>query len=253
MKNKLVTTTIASALLAASASVASAATIAVGATGAVFTGTLGTTHTLSGFTVAEGSDRKLVVTIGFEVGSSGTLSGITWNGTQSFVPAVVPGGTRKTTIWYLDAPEVATGNIVATFLGDARSRMGVVSLTNAAAGGPVVSNFTGAGNATISLTTTAPDTLVFGGITQQNGFGNPGNPSGFTQIYIGDSGSSNSVSGYINESTAGTKDYTWTTGTATGNDIGSIAVAGFVAVPEPSSAALLLGGIGVLAFARRRK
>jgi hypothetical protein len=249
MKNKLVTINIAFVLLAASASVSSAATIVVGASASAFTSTAALTHTISGFNVAEGSDRKLVVTIGFE--SAAQISGITWNGTQSFLPAVVPGGGRQTQIWYLDSPTVGTGNIVATFTFSARSRMGVVSLTNAAAGGPVVSNSTGTSTASISLTTTAPDTLVFGGITQNNGFGNPGNPSGFTEIYSGgDSGSSNSVSGYINEAAAGTKNYTWTT-TAPSGDIGSIAVAGFVAVPEPSSA--LLGAFGALALLRRRR
>lgn len=248
MKTKLFTINIAFALLAASASVSYAATIVVGNSAAAFTSTATLTHTLSGFTVANGSDRKLVVTIGFE--SGGQVSGITWNGTQSFLPAVVPGGGRQTQIWYLDTPSVGTGNIVATFTFTARSRMGVVSLTNAAAGGPVVSAFSGSNTASISLATTAADTLVFGGITQNNGFGTPGNPAGFTQIYSGDSGSSNSVSGYINEATAGTKNYTWTT-TAPSNDIGSIAVAGFVAVPEPSSA--LLGAIAALALLRRRR
>lgn len=236
------------------ASPAFAASIIPGATAANFDNDTGTSvNTISGFTVAAGSNRKLVVTIGYETAS--TLSTLTWNGgSQSFMLAVDPGNLRQTQIWYLDNPVATTGDIVATFSANARSLMGVVSLTNAATGGPVVSNSIGSSSATIGLTTTQADTFVVGGFTIQNGQGIPTNPAGFTDIYDGAgnaSGSSNSIAGFMNEAVAGAKSYTFGAGTATGGDIGGIAVAGFVAVPEPSVG--LLGLAGAVLLLRRRR
>lgn len=249
MKNKLFKSTLArplavAAIIACTAT-ASHAAIMVVATDSLYFGNSISTNTLPNFTVAAGNDRKLVVSIGYE---SAAPTSITY-GMQTFTPAVVVGNTRTTQIYYLDAPNVGTADIVVTFPNAAGSRIGVLSLTGAATLGPVVSNTSNNGSATISLTTTAADTFVVGGLTVNSGA--LGSPSAFTNLYNGNSRSSTSDAGYVNEAVAGLKTYTWTT-TETGTGIGGIAVAGFAAVPEPTSAALL-GSFGGLALLRRRR
>lgn len=180
-------------------------------------------NTISGFTVVAGSGRKLVLSVNYE--SATVLSTVTYGG-QSFIKAVDNAATRAVQIWYLDDPAVGTADIVATFSGNARSLMGVVSLQNAAAGGPVVSNKTAVSSArSITLTTPAPNTFVIGCYTENNT--GPITGPFVNSLYNGNSGSSWSDAGYQNEASAGQKTYTW----SALDPSAAIAVAGFAAIP----------------------
>ena len=180
------------------------------------------TNTISGFTVAAGTDRKLVLAASWESGN--TSISATWNGTETFSTAVNSALGRNSAILYLDNPTPGTGNIVVTYGANARSRVGVVSLTGAADSFDVTSTAVGLSG---SLTTTAPDTFVTGVYTS-NGAGTITSPFS-NSIHNGDSGSSHGQAGYQNEPTAGLKNYAWTdTGASANNN----ALAGFVPVNE---------------------
>ena len=238
------------ASLVAVASPAFASSVIVGASDSNRDGDTATAiNTISGFTVVAGSNQKLVVAISYETASN--LSTLTWNGgSQNFTLAVDPGTTRETQIWYLDDPAATTGDIVATFDGNARSRMGVLSLTNAAAGGPVVSNSIASGATSLDLTTPAPDTFVLGAYVA-NGIANLVQDPFSSSLYNSDSGSSWGIAGYQNEAAAGLKTYAWSN--APNADIpASISLVGFAAaVPEPSVS--LLGLSAALLLLRRRR
>lgn len=192
-------------------------------------------NTISNFTVATGRNCKLVLFVNYESGS--TVRSITY-GSQSFIAAVNNNSGRAAQIWYLDAPVTGTADVVVTFTGNTRSCIGVMSLQNAAAGGPVVSNSV-AGNAhSINVTTTEVNTFVIGSYVE-NGSG-PITASPFANnLYNGNSGSSFSDTGYQTEETAGLKTYTWT-GTDAG--AGGIAVAGFAPLKSRLSLIILTSG-----------
>ena len=119
--------------------------------------------------------------------------------------------------------------MVATFAGDAASRMGVIGLRNAAPGGPVVSNATGGGGTTsLDLTTAVPDTFVVGSYIENGGDSGFADPFA-TTLYRGNSGSSTGIAGYQNEALAGTKTYAYTGG----DGDGGIALAGFAPFINP--------------------
>ena len=109
-------------------------------------------HTISSFETVDAENRKLVVVTARESGGS-DVTGITY-GSQSFTQAVAPIGFRKTDIWYLDAPDVGTQDIVVTYSSNTKARTAVMSLQNAVAGAPAHSD---AVQSTVSydLTTTA--------------------------------------------------------------------------------------------------
>jgi len=221
----------------------------------------GATNTISNFVVVEGSHRKLVLTINAE--TEALLTGITF-GAQPFTKAVDTRTSRLSQIWYLDDATIGTSDIVATFSANARSLMGVVSLTGVTAGGPsafakdtLFRDDDDATKASIDLTTTEANTFVIGGYTQQNGGSNPINPSAMTELYRNDSGSSNSVAGYQIQTISGLSTYTWEAPSSfdlTTNN--GVAIASFTAVPvpEPGSYALLAGVAGLcFAMLRRRR
>ena len=188
-----------------------------------FDGDSGTaTNTIPGFTVAAGDNRKLVLSINSE--TEATINSIEYGTGEFFQMAVDNGTNRLCQIWFLDDPSVSTEDIVITWSGNCRSRAGVLSLQNAAPGPPVVSNSAGGSVTSIGLTTTEADTFVVGCYNQNNGSGNPTGPGAFTNLYNGDSGSSNSDAGYVSEAVAEPKTYEWTTTTD-----GGAAVAGFLA------------------------
>lgn len=206
-------------------------------------------NTISNFEVLAGNNRKLVVTVCSETVTS--LTGITFGG-QSFTKAVDTGTSRLSQIWYLDDATVGTADIVATFDGNSRSLMGVISLAGMAAGGPSVSktdlNFidTDPMKASVDITTTAASTIVIGAFNQNSGNNHPLNPSSMAEIFRGDSGSSNSASGYEIKTIAGQSTYTWEAQVGFQiHPMNGVAIAGFDAIPEPSSYALFIGFIGL--------
>jgi hypothetical protein len=69
------------------------------------------------FTVSSGTDRKLVVAISSKKdGGGGAPSGVTWNGTAlAKIDDFTNTSDNNTSIWYLDAPESGTHNIVITY------------------------------------------------------------------------------------------------------------------------------------------
>jgi len=95
----------------------------------------GTTITNSAFTVANNSNRVLVVSAARFDGSGGNISGITWNGTEDFVSpaaAVEDDGTSRSEIWYLINPSVGTHDVVTTWNATTANRgAGVYSFYNA--------------------------------------------------------------------------------------------------------------------------
>ena len=213
------------------------------------------TNTISDFEVVAGSNRKLVLTINSE--TSASLTGITF-GDQSFTKAVDTGTSRLSQIWYLDGATIGTANIVATFSAVARSYMGVVSLTGAAEGGPSASasghDFidTDTTKASIELSTTEANTFVIGAYTQNNGSGFiPTNPISMTDLYRGNSGSSESAAGYQIQTIAGPSTYTWEASAL--NTQNGVAIASFSSIPEPGTYALLAGLTGLSFVMLRRR
>ena len=92
---------------------ASTGFVAVTASAQAYQSASSLTNTLTGFTVASGSNRKLVLTASWENSNPGISA--TWNGTQNFTVAVNSANGRNSAILYLDDPTPGTGNIVVTF------------------------------------------------------------------------------------------------------------------------------------------
>jgi methionine-rich copper-binding protein CopC len=174
------------------------------------------TNTLAGFTVASGSNRKLVLTASWE-NSNGDISA-TWNGTQNFTVAVKRGGGRNSALLYLDNPTPGTGDIVVTFGASVRSRIGVASLVGAAGGVAATSNAVGI---TGSLATSVGNSWVIGVYTSNGNAANvlPTISGPFaTTLYNGNSGSSAGNAGYQTEEAAGLFAYTWTVSEPVGDN-----------------------------------
>lgn len=179
-----------------------------------------TTHTISDFTVSAGQNRKLVVTVNSE--TAGDISGVTYAG-QAFTKVVDTGSTRVADIWYLDAPPVGTADVLISFTGNDSSLSGVVSLKNAAPGGPVASKVLFGDS--VSLTLPEANTFVIGCFTENGGAPIVGPFA--NELYMGNSGSSVSQAGYQNEPEAGEKTYTWQ-----GNNQGpGLSIAAFAVAP----------------------
>jgi hypothetical protein len=161
------------------------------------------TNTISNFTVADGTNRKLVLTASWENGNPGLSA--TWNGTQNFTVAVSSAAGRNAAILYLDDPTPGTGNIVVTFPVASRSRVGVLSLAGAARGVARTSTSSGVSG---SLIAPVNESFVTGVYTSNNAPTITG-PFAST-LYNGDSGSSAGNAGYQIVPTAGSANYTWT-------------------------------------------
>jgi methionine-rich copper-binding protein CopC len=180
------------------------------------------TNTIAGFTVASGSDRKLVLAASWENGDTSIAA--TWNGTENFTVAVNSALGRNSAILYLDDPTPGTGDIVVTFGANTGSRVGVVSLEGAADGVAVTSISTGI---TGSLVVPVNGSFVVGAYTSNTTptFVDP--PPFTTTLYTGSSGSSVGNAGYQIEPSAGLQTYTWT---STGGSSDNNALAAFVPV-----------------------
>jgi methionine-rich copper-binding protein CopC len=189
-----------------------------------FQSTNSPTHTLAGFTVAPGSNRKLVLTASWE-STNGDISA-TWNGTQNFSLAVKRGGGRNSAILYLDNPTPGTGNVVVTFGSSVSSRIGVASLIGAAGGVAATSS---AGGRSGSLTTPVDNSWVLGVYTSNNLPTISGPFS--TTLHNGNSGSSAGNAGYQTELSAGLFNYAWTVSTPAGDNNALAAFAPASAAP----------------------
>ncbi|MEA2067889.1 MAG: hypothetical protein U9P12_01700 [Verrucomicrobiota bacterium] len=153
---------------------------------------------------ATGPETKLVVAASWESGT-GTITNITY-GSQTFTEAVSRTTGRHASIWYLDDPVLGTGDVAVQFSDSTASRVGVLSLRNAAPGDPDQTAST-AFSTTISLATAVEDSLMVGVYTEN---GTSVLSSDFSNtLYSGSSGSSVGDAGYQMEAVAGAKAYTW--------------------------------------------
>jgi len=193
--------------------------------------TAATTHTLSFETISD-DNGKLVVTIGSE--TSATLDSVTYGGV-ALTQAASTGTSRLAAVYYLDDPAAGTADLVVTFSGDARTRIGAVSLGNAADGVSVTADADAVNDVSLSvdLTTIKKDTLVIAAYTQ-NGGGLTTEPySAGERISYGDSGSSFTSTGYVQVPTiSGPTTYTWTISVAQSCDA---VLVGFASAGEIAS------------------
>lgn len=188
------------------------------------------TNTITNFTPVVGENCKLLVAASWESEVSG-IESVSYAGEQ-FSEAISIDSGRQSSIWYLDldAQSPSSGDVVVTFNASTDSRVGVLSLDNAAPGAPneIVS---GSSVATLTLTAASYNSLSFGVYTE-NGNGTLSSDFAST-LYSGDSGSSVGNAGYQVESVAGTHSYNWSQGNAANScAIVNISPAPF-SVPEP--------------------
>jgi hypothetical protein len=170
------------------------------------------TNTLSGFTVASGSNRKLVLAASWESSNPGISA--TWNGTQNFTVAVNSANGRNSAVLYLDDPTPGTGNIVVTFpvtLPNG-SRVGALSLVGAARG---VARTSASSGVSGGLALPVDESFV-AGVYTCNGSPTISGPFSST-LYNGDSGSCAGNAGYQTVPKAGSTNYTWTVSAPSGD------------------------------------
>ena len=169
----------------------------------VDTGTSDPTHTITGFTVEEGENLKLVLAASWEQGDPSISA--TWNGGQPFTTAANSGSGRNSAILYLDNPSPGTSDIVVTFGAATASRISILHLQGMEPGYSQMTTGTGSlGNLTISR----EGTLV-AGIYTSNGSTSINSPFPIS-LHNGNSGSSVGDAGFQFEALAGPKEYLWT-------------------------------------------
>jgi hypothetical protein len=164
------------------------------------------TNTITGFSPGITGNSKLVVLASWEQGTAG-IAGVTYAGLD-FTEVISSAAGRQSSIWYLDLDAVspATGDVVVTFNIETDSRIGVLSLINAASGAPVT---TVANSATpiVTLNHTTYNSLSVGVYTEN---GNGALSSNFANtLYSGNSGSSVGNAGYQLQGVPGDYTYTW--------------------------------------------
>ena len=182
------------------------------------------TNTIANFSPAIGEHCKLVVTASWESEEHG-IAGVAYAG-EPFSEAVSIYGGLQSSIWYLDldAESPSSGDVVVTFNAPTDSRIGVLSLENAAAGAPA-ETVADTGETMLSLTAAAHNSLSVGVYTENN---DGALSSDFANtLYSGGSGSSVGNSGYQFEPVAGAHSYTWTAA----NDSPASVVANFAPAP----------------------
>ena len=192
------------------------------------------TDVTNSFEVVSDPNGKLVVTIGSE--TAATISGVTYGGV-ALSEAANTGPTRLVAVYYLDDPTAGTDDLVVTFSGTSKSRIGAVSLGNAADGVSVTADAVSAttNSLSVDLTTIKKDTLVIAAFTQNNqSNGTTNQPySAGERISHGDSGSSFTSSGYVQVPDAsGPTTYTWTIASAESCDA---VLVGFASAGEIAS------------------
>ena len=183
------------------------------------------------FDVVSDPNGKLVVTVGSE--SSIPISSVTYGGV-ALTEAANSNPNIIAAIYYLDDPTAGIADLVVTFSNDRRSRIGALSLGNAADGVSVTGDVVAATTTSLSvdLTTIAKDTVVIAAFTQNNqANGTTTQPYPAEQrISHGDSGSSFTSTGYVQVPVAsGPTAYVWEIATEEGCDA---VLAGFASAGE---------------------
>jgi len=118
---------------------------------------VGNTITNSGFTVAANSDRVLIVVSSLE-SSAQQITGITWNGVETFTSAVtIDNGGKRSEIWYLVNPTATTANVVTTWGVNSNARgAGVYSFYNVNQASPIGVTSTATGTSTTTTGVITP-------------------------------------------------------------------------------------------------
>lgn len=80
------------------------------------------------YTSPSGNNRLLVVTVSTR---SGPVTGVTWDGTALQKAIGIPVGDVESSIWYLIAPGVKTGNVVVSLTSSGHAKCAAVTYTGA--------------------------------------------------------------------------------------------------------------------------
>lgn len=116
----------------------------------------GTSLTNSAFTVASNSNRILIVCGGVEGGTQ-SISGITWNGVETFTRAAEQYNDGRSEIWYLVNPTATTADIVTTWGSSSNARAaGVYSYYNVDQANPIGVTSTASGTGATTTGTITP-------------------------------------------------------------------------------------------------
>lgn len=123
------------------------------------TAVVGDTVTNSGFTVASNSNRVLVMVSSLE-SSAQQISGVTWNGVETFTSSVtIDSSGKRSEIWYLVNPTATTADVVTTWASNADERgAGVYSFYNVNQASPIGVTNTATGTGTTTTGTITPTT-----------------------------------------------------------------------------------------------
>jgi len=124
---------------------------------------VGNTITNSGFTVAANSNRILIVVSSLE-SSAQQITGITWNGVETFTSAVtIDNGGKRSEIWYLVNPTATTADVVTTWGVNSNARgAGVYSFYNVNQASPIGVTSTDTGTSITTTGTITPTTAGSG-------------------------------------------------------------------------------------------
>lgn len=172
----------------------------------------------------ESGVSKLIVS-GSYIRVTGTITGVTWNGTPLTLGLDAQNGLLQDTAhWYLDNPASGTANIVVTYTDSStfEPKNGAASAFGLSSGGIGASTTTSAasGAITANITTTQDGSLIVDAVSSGNtDLTTPG--AGQTQIWLGNNGagSQDGASSYKVVSTAGSYTMSWGGGQTWGYSI----------------------------------
>ena len=162
--------------------------------------------------VSATAGQKLIVTINQEGSHDTNIMSVRY-GKQDFTLAVRDDGSnfKMSEIWYLDVQQDQVADVVVRYCDtsgsrpvpvNARSAIALVTLTGAASGGPAntytLSPIKLATPTAVAVEFSAGKSSAFvvGAYVQNNGKGQPQNPTQFSSILTADCGSSNAAVGY---------------------------------------------------------
>lgn len=170
--------------------------------------------------------QKLIVTINQEGPHDLNILSVQY-GKYDFTLAVRDDASnfKMAEIWYLDVPHDSVSEIVVKYCDssaknpvprNARSAVGLMVLDGAASGGPI-NVYTASRTQSSTLGAVSYEfaagkdaCFVVGAYVQNNGKGQPLNPTQFTSVLAVDCGSSNAAVGYGLKAQAGPINYRWT-------------------------------------------